>query len=119
MNDISKNIDWLIAYWYIQGLSTTEIGKKVGMHRSSIYRRLQTNSVQAIVNSFRNEMFQNLFASMLGLGREMMSSYTQKVQDKTVSPADMNGFFEFYVKWDKSKFLLLLKIQHSLRIKTL
>ena len=38
-------------------------------------------------------MFQNLFASMLGLGREMMSSYTQKVQDKTVSPADMNGFF--------------------------
>ena len=93
MNDISKNTDWLIAYWYIQGLSTTEIGKKVGMHRSSVYRRLQTNSVQAIVNSFRNEMFQNLFASMLGLGREMMSSYTQKVQEKTVSPADMNGYF--------------------------
>jgi hypothetical protein len=30
---------------------------------------------------------------MLGLGREMISSYQQKVKDKTVSPADMNGFF--------------------------
>jgi IS30 family transposase len=45
MDKISENIDWQIAYWYIQGLSTIEIGKKVGMHRSSIYRRLQKNSV--------------------------------------------------------------------------
>ena len=92
MDKISENIDWNIAYWYIQGLSTTEIGKKVGMHRSSVYRRLQTNSVQAIVNSFRNEMFQNLFASMLGLGREIISSFHQKVKDNKVSPSDMNGF---------------------------
>ena len=81
MDKISENIDWNIAYWYIQRLSTTEIGKKVGMHRSSVYRRLQTNSVQAIVNSFRNEMFQNLFAGMLGLGREIISKYHKKVED--------------------------------------
>jgi len=92
MDKISENIDWNIAYWYIQGLSTTEIGKKVGMHRSSVYRRLQTNSVQAIVNSFRNEMFQNLFAGMLGLGREIISKYHKKVQEGKVSPSDMNGF---------------------------
>ena len=36
MDKISENIDWFIAYWYIQGLSTTEIGKKVGLHRSSV-----------------------------------------------------------------------------------
>jgi len=80
MDKISENIDWQIAYWYIQGLSTTEIGKKVGMHRSSIYRRLQKNSVQAIINSFRNEMVQNLFAGMLGLGREVISNYHIKLK---------------------------------------
>jgi len=92
MDKISENIDWQIAYWYIQGLSTIEIGKKVGMHRSSIYRRLQKNSVQAIVNSFRNEMFQNLFAGMLGLGREIISNYHKKIKNNQVSPSEMNGF---------------------------
>ena len=92
MDDSTDNIDWLIAYWYIQGLSTTEIGKKVGMHRSNVYRRLQRNSVQGMINSFRNEMFQNLFAGMLGLGREIISNYHTKVKDGKVSPSDMNGF---------------------------
>ena len=92
MDKISANIDWQIAYWYIQGLSTTEIGKKVGMHRSTIYRRLQKNSVQAIINSFRNEMMQNLFAGMLGLGREIISNYHIKVKNNKVSPSEMNGF---------------------------
>ena len=92
MDKISENIDWQIAYWYIQGLSTTEIGKKVGMHRSSIYRRLQKNSVQAIINSFRNEMVQNLFAGMLGLGREVISNYHIKIKNNKVSPSEMNGF---------------------------
>jgi IS30 family transposase len=92
MDKISENIDWQIAYWYIQGLSTIEIGKKVGMHRSSIYRRLQKNSVQALVNSFRNEMFQNLFAGMLGLGREIISNYHKKIKNNQVSPSEMNGF---------------------------
>ena len=92
MDKISENIDWQIAYWYIQGLSTTEIGKKVGMHRSSIYRRLQKNSVQAIINSFRNEMMQNLFAGMLGLGREIISNYHIKIKNNQVSPSEMNGF---------------------------
>ena len=44
MDKISDNRDWLIAYWFIQGLSTTEIGEKICIHRSSVYRRLQTNS---------------------------------------------------------------------------
>ena len=92
MDKISENIDWQISYWYIQGLSTTEIGKKVGMHRSTIYRRLQKNSVQAIINSFRNEMMQNLFAGMLGLGREIISNYHIKVKNNKVSPSEMNGF---------------------------
>ena len=92
MDKISENIDWQIAYWYIQGLSTTEIGKKDGMHRSTIYRRLQKNSVQAIINSFRNEMMQNLFAGMLGLGREIISNYHIKVKNNKVSPSEMNGF---------------------------
>ena len=92
MDKISENIDWQIAYWYIQGISTTEIGKKVGMHRSTIYRRLQKNSVQAIINSFRNEMMQNLFAGMLGLGREIISNYHIKVKNNKVSPSEMNGF---------------------------
>ena len=92
MDKISENIDWQIAYWYIQGLSTTEIGKKVGMHRSTIYRRLQKNPVQAIINSFRNEMMQNVFAGMLGLGREIISNYHIKVKNNKVSPSEMNGF---------------------------
>lgn len=92
MDKISENIDWQIAYWYIQGLSTTEIGKKVGMHRSTIYRRLQKNSVQAIINSFRNEMMQNLFAGMLGLGREIITNYHTKIKNDEVTPSDMNGF---------------------------
>tara|TARA_B100000902_G_C26419396_1_gene486100 strand:- start:51 stop:461 length:411 start_codon:yes stop_codon:yes gene_type:complete len=103
MNKVSDNNDWNIAYWYIQGLSTTEIGKKVGMHRSSVYRRLQTNSVQAIVNSFRNEMFQNLFAGMLGLGREIISKYHKKVEDGKVSPSDMNGFLRVLYQMSRNE----------------
>jgi len=92
MDKISDNRDWLIAYWFIQGLSTTEIGEKIGIHRSSVYRRLQTNSVQAKVNSFRNEMAQNLFAGMLGLGREIITNYHTKIKNDEVTPSDMNGF---------------------------
>ena len=103
MNKVSDNNDWNIAFWYIQGLSTTEIGKKVGMHRSSVYRRLQTNSVQAIVNSFRNEMFQNLFAGMLGLGREIISKYHKKVEDGKVSPSDMNGFLRVLYQMSRNE----------------
>ena len=97
MDKISENIDWQIAYWYIQGLSTTEIGKKVGMHRSTIYRRLQKNSVQAIINSFRNEIMQNLFTGMLGLGREIISNYHIKVKNNKVSPSETNGFFKSFI----------------------
>jgi IS30 family transposase len=92
MDKISDNRDWLIAYCFIQGLSTTEIGEKIGIHRSSVYRRLQTNSVQAKVNSFRNEMAQNLFAGMLGLGREIITNYHTKIKNDEVTPSDMNGF---------------------------
>ena len=38
-------------------------------------------------------MFQNLFAGMLGLGREIISNFHQKVKDNKVSPSDMNGYF--------------------------
>lgn len=37
-------------------------------------------------------MFQNLFAGMLGLGREIISNFHQKVKDNKVPPSDMNGF---------------------------
>ncbi len=107
MDKITDNIDWLIAYWYIQGLSTSEIGKKVGMHRSNVYRRLQRNSVQAMINSFRNEMFQNLFAGMLGLGREIISKYHTKVQEGKVSPSDMNGFLRVLYQMSQKEVPIL------------
>ena len=126
MDKISENIDWNIAYWYIQGLSTTEIGKKVGMHRSSVYRRLQTNSVQAIVNSFRNEMFQNLFAGMLGLGREIISSFHQKVKDNKVEDVTKGNNvaprkFIIHIKQifrssNTYDMLLFLSLHHSYQI---
>ena len=109
MDKISENIDWQIAYWYIQGLSTIEIGKKVGMHRSSIYRRLQKNSVQAIVNSFRNEMFQNLFAGMLGLGREIISNYHIKIKNNQVSPSEMNGFLRILFQMSQKEVPIALE----------
>ena len=37
-------------------------------------------------------MFQNLFAGMLGLGREIISNYHTKVKAGKVSPSDMIGF---------------------------
>tara|TARA_B100001093_G_C26627704_1_gene927450 strand:- start:116 stop:526 length:411 start_codon:yes stop_codon:yes gene_type:complete len=98
MDKMSDNRDWLIAYWFIQGLSTTEIGEKVGIHRSSVYRRLQKNTVQAKVNTFRNEMAQNLFAGMLGLGRDIITNYHTKIKNDEVSPSDMNGFLRVLIQ---------------------
>jgi len=37
-------------------------------------------------------MFQNLFAGMLGLGREIISNYHKKIKNNQVSPSEMNGF---------------------------
>ena len=40
-------------------------------------------------------MMQNLFAGMLGLGREIISNYHIKVKNNKVSPSEMNGFLRF------------------------
>ena len=37
-------------------------------------------------------MIQNLFAGMLGLGREVISNYHIKIKNNQVSPSEMNGF---------------------------
>ena len=43
-------------------------------------------------------MVQNLFASMLGLGREVISNFHIKVRNNQVSPSDMNGFLRILVQ---------------------
>ena len=37
-------------------------------------------------------MAQNLFAGMLGLGREIITNYHTKIKNDEVTPSDMNGF---------------------------
>ena len=47
------NKDYRIAELHVEGLSNPQIGKALGLNRSTVYRRLQTPQCKAVINEIR------------------------------------------------------------------
>ena len=48
------NIDWKVAEYPVMGDSNPVIAKKLGINRSTVWRRLQSPECQAVINAIRN-----------------------------------------------------------------
>ena len=54
------NIDWKVAEYHVMGDSNPIIAKKLGINRSTVWRRLQTPECQAVINAIRNIFYNSL-----------------------------------------------------------
>ena len=54
------NIDWKVAEYHVMSDSNPVIAKKLGINRSTVWRRLQTPECQAVINAIRNIFYNSL-----------------------------------------------------------
>ena len=54
------NIDWKVAEYHVMGDSNPVIAEKLGINRSTVWRRLQTPECQAVINTIRNIFYNSL-----------------------------------------------------------
>ena len=83
------NIDWKIAEYHIMGDSNPVIGEKLGLNKSTVWRRLQTPECQAAINTIRN-IYYNTLATHVYAGAIEASNFVRKKlreEDATVSAA--------------------------------
>ena len=71
------NIDWKIAEYHVMGDSNPVIAKKLGINRSTVWRRLQTPECQAVVNAIRN-IFYNSLAPNIYAGAIEASNFVRE-----------------------------------------
>jgi len=58
------NIDWKVAEYHVMGDSNPTIAKKLGIDRSTVWRRLQTPTCQAVIHTIRNIFYNSLAANI-------------------------------------------------------
>ena len=71
------NIDWKVAEYYVMGDSNAVIAKKLGINRSTVWRRLQSPECQAVINAIRN-IFYNTLATHLYVGAIEASNFIRE-----------------------------------------
>ena len=71
------NIDWKVAEYHVMGDSNPVIAKKLGINRSTVWRRLQSPECQAVINAIRN-IFYNTLATHLYVGAIEASNFIRK-----------------------------------------
>ena len=71
------NIDWKVAEHHIMGDSNPVIAKKLGINRSTVWRRLQSPECQAVINAIRN-IFYNTLATHLYAGAIEASNFIRE-----------------------------------------
>ena len=54
------NIDRKVAEYHVMGDSNSVIAEKLGINRSTVWRRLQTPECQAVINAIRNIFYNSL-----------------------------------------------------------
>ena len=54
------NIDWKVAEYHVMGDSNPVIAEKLGINRSTVWRRLQSPECQAVINTIRNIFYNSL-----------------------------------------------------------
>ena len=86
------NKDYRIAELHVEGLSNPQIGKALGLNRSTVYRRLQTPQCKAVINEIRNIYHNSLMARMHNLAAKVINAYDKKISEGDITAADLNGF---------------------------
>ena len=86
------NKDYRIAELHVEGLSNPQIGKALGLNRSTVYRRLQTPQCKAVINEIRNIYHNSLMARMHNLAAKVINAYDKKISEGDISAGDLNGF---------------------------
>ena len=71
------NIDWKVAEYHVMGDSNPVIAKKLGINRSTVWRRLQSPECQAVINAIRN-IFYNTLATHLYAGAIEASNFIRE-----------------------------------------
>ena len=86
------NKDFRIAELHVEGLSNSQIGKALGLNRSTVYRRLQTPQCKAVINEIRNIYHNSLMARMHNLAAKVINAYDKKISEGDITAGDLNGF---------------------------
>ena len=86
------NKDYRIAELHVEGLSNPQIGKALGLNRSTVYRRLQTPQCKAVINEIRNIYHNSLMARMHNLAAKVINAYDKKISEGDITSGDLNGF---------------------------
>ncbi len=86
------NKDYRIAQLHVEGLSNPQIGKALGLNRSTVYRRLQTPQCKAVINEIRNIYHNSLMARMHNLAAKVINAYDKKISEGDITAGDLNGF---------------------------
>ena len=86
------NKDYRIAELHVEGLSNPQIGKALGLNRSTVYRRLQTPQSRAVINHIRNIYHNSLMARMYNLAAKVINAYDKKISEGDITAGDLNGF---------------------------
>ena len=86
------NKDYRIAELHVEGLSNPQIGKALGLNRSTVYRRLQTPQCKALLNEIRNIYHNSLMARMHNLAAKVINAYDKKISEGDITAGDLNGF---------------------------
>ena len=86
------NKDYRIAELHVEGLSNPQIGKVLGLNRSTVYRRLQTPQCKAVINEIRNIYHNSLMARMHNLAAKVINAYDKKISEGDITAGDLNGF---------------------------
>ena len=86
------NKDFRIAELHVEGLSNPQIGKALGLNRSTVYRRLQTPQCKAVINEIRNIYHNSLMARMHNLAAKVINAYDKKISEGDITAGDLNGF---------------------------
>ena len=91
------NKDYRIAELQVEGLSNPQIGKALGLNRSTVYRRLQTPQCKALINEIRNIYHNSLMARMHNLAAKVINAYDKKISDEDVTASELNGFLRLMI----------------------
>ena len=86
------NKHYRIAELHVEGLSNPQIGKALGLSRSTVYRRLQTPQCKAVINEIRNIYHNSLMARMHNLASKVINAYDKKISEGDITSGDLNGF---------------------------
>ena len=86
------NKDYRIAQLHVEGLSNPQIGKALGLNRSTAYRRLQTPQCKGVINEIRNIYHNSLMARMHNLAAKVINAYDKKISEGDITAGDLNGF---------------------------